>query len=123
MGTLNKLLNLFIKFVFIIVGLAAALVPTVYIFGHEPLLKQQSSTHLERFSGRQAQVQLLGSQRLGNVFLRGQKGRLSWSDINATLQLADYLHHQLQDNGVFVARRLLEFKKPPVDKKAKTAVA
>lgn len=34
MGTLNKLLNLFIKFVFILVGLAAALIPTVYIFAH-----------------------------------------------------------------------------------------
>lgn len=34
MGTLNKLLNLFIKFVFILVGLAAALIPTVYIFSH-----------------------------------------------------------------------------------------
>jgi hypothetical protein len=70
MGTLNKLLNLLIKFVFILVGLAAALIPTVYIFGHEPLVRQQWNNSLERFSGRQVQVQLLASHSLANVYLR-----------------------------------------------------
>jgi hypothetical protein len=34
MGTLNKIINGFVKFAFILVGLSIAVVPIIYIFGH-----------------------------------------------------------------------------------------
>jgi hypothetical protein len=119
MGTLNKVLNGFIKFVFIVVGLLVAVVPIVYIYGHESVYRQEWSSGLERFSGRAGQVEQLATHKLSNVYLRPDAAKLTWADVNATLHLANYLHHQLQNNGVTVVRRALEFKKPVAGKRAK----
>jgi hypothetical protein len=107
MGTLNKILNALIRFLFIIAGLAVALLPLVYIYGHEQTARQQWTPALQKFSGRQGQVERARAASLGNVYLRGEKARLSWSDVNATVELANYLQHQLEKSDVTVVRRLL----------------
>ena len=61
------------------------------------------------------------AQTLSNVYLRAEKSKLSWGDVNATIELANYLQHQLEKSDVTVVRRLLEFKKPPPAKKGKGA--
>ena len=107
MGTLNKVLNALIKFLFIIAGLAIALLPLVYIYGHEQVSRQQWTPALQKFTGRQEQVERAKGESLGNVYLRAEKAKLSWSDVNATIELANYLQHQLEKSDLTVVRRLL----------------
>jgi hypothetical protein len=82
-------------------------VPIIYIFGHEEVSRQQWTTGLQRFSGREAQAEQVRGQTLANVYLRSEKSKLSWTDVNATIELANYLQHQLEKNDITVVRRLL----------------
>jgi hypothetical protein len=39
--------------------------------------------------------------------------------VNTTLELAKYLQHELEKQNVAVVKRIVEFKKPALNKKAK----
>lgn len=119
MGILNKLINGFIKFAFVIIGLAIAVVPAIYIYGHESSAPQVWNDSLAQFDARASQVQLVKNQQVSNIFLRSEKTKLSWADVNATLQLADYLQHELEKEDISVVKRIVEFKKPVAQKKTK----
>lgn len=119
MGILNKLINGFIKFAFVIIGLSIAVVPAIYIYGHESSAPQVWNDSLAQFDTRASQVQLVKNQPVSNIFLRPEKTKLSWADVNATLQLADYLQHELEKEDITVVKRIVEFKKPVAQKKTK----
>nr|BAJ98960.1 predicted protein [Hordeum vulgare subsp. vulgare] len=91
MGKFNKILNGLIKALVVVVGLAIAVVPVIYIFAHEPQTTLPWREELGKFADRTDQLALLSLSPISNFYLRPQKSKLSWSDVNATLQLADYL--------------------------------
>jgi prolyl oligopeptidase PreP (S9A serine peptidase family) len=64
-------------------------------------------------------VEKLKEHTVSNIYLRNDKAKLSWQDVNSTLAFADYLQHQLEEQDITVVKRVLEFKKPVAAKKSK----
>ena len=47
-----------------------------------------------------------------NIFLKDQGKRASWKEVEETFKLANYVSHQLTQQGHYVVRKNLPFKQP-----------
>lgn len=112
MSALKKIINIGIKVLLAAVLLAISLVPLFYLMGHECLDRPTWSEELDFHSPRNPQIEQLQTHAFSNVFLRNEPTKLTWNEVRYTNSLADYISHQLNNKGVAVVRKNLQFNEP-----------
>ena len=106
---LNKLTDFLTKFGIVSLAFAVALIPVIFLLGHETLHQQPWNDSLAQHSGRTSDVEAAKALEVSNIFLK-QKGSVSKSDISDTIELADFVCYTLQSQGEAVVRRNIETK-------------
>ena len=91
--SLNKVINLALKGALAVTLLGIALIPLIYISGHECLHSQRWSDDLEFHSPREAQIDSVVASPITNLYLRDGEPKLTWTDVRYTASLADYVSH------------------------------
>lgn len=109
MNKLNKLTDWMLKFGIILLAFAGALIPIIFLLGHETLHQQPWDDSLAQHSARSSEVQVAKTLEVSNIYLK-EKGSISSTDVTDTLELADFVCYTLQSQGEAVVRRNIETK-------------
>jgi len=119
---LNKLIDFLTKFGIVSLAFVVALVPVIFLLGHETLHQQPWNDSMAQHSDRTSDVETAKALEVSNIFLK-QKGSVSKSDIRDTLELADFVCYTLQSQGEAVVRRNIETKGAKKGKKKADALS
>ena len=93
MVSLGSLVNFAVKTALIITLALTAAVPVIFLGSHECLHNQEWSDGLAFHAPRASQIDAILEVPLANIYLRKGSTKLTWSDVEYTTSLADYVNY------------------------------